>query len=361
MPAIDLALGGLSRLFGVGVRLRHSAYRSGWLKRHRLPCKVVSVGNLTVGGTGKTPVTLFVAETLVQAGCRVAILSRGYRGKAETAGGMVGDGGRLYMDPATAGDEPYLMALRLLGSPVAVYVGKDRGRMGDLAVGAFDPDVILLDDGFQHLRLARDVDLVLLDAKKPFGNSHLLPRGGLREPAAALSRATAVILTRVHGDGDRSSVPPPVLERHLAGRPLFAVRHRLGWFAAAGCGTRGGPSGPERGAVRPLADLRGRTVVAFSGIARNAEFRADLEREGIAPSGFRGFPDHHRYTPEDLSVIARLASQRGAEVVLTTEKDWVKLPFPLCLPAPLGVVRLEVDLRGAREAFDAFLWSALKR
>ena len=150
---------------------------------------VVSVGNITVGGTGKTPMTIYVAQKLQQSGVRVAVISRGYKGRAESGGGVVSDGRNLLMDSEQAGDEPYLMAGRLKNIPV--IVGKNRFAAGMLAINKFQSEVIVLDDAFQHLKLSRDIDLILLDYTRPFGNTHLLPRGILREPVTALRRATA--------------------------------------------------------------------------------------------------------------------------------------------------------------------------
>jgi len=203
-PASSLVsvLSAASALYGTAQRLRAGCYRQNLLRSQKLPCSVISVGNITVGGTGKTPMTIYVVRMLQQAGVRVAVISRGYKGSAEKDGGVVSDGRHILMDSEQAGDEPFLIASRLKNIPV--IVGKNRFKAGLLAVSKFQPDVIVLDDAFQHLRLKRDIDLVLLDCARPFGNSHLLPRGKLREPVEALTRATACILTRAQSGADEA-------------------------------------------------------------------------------------------------------------------------------------------------------------
>jgi len=173
--ALERVLLACSHAYQLLTRLRIHAYERGILKQERLPCKVVSIGNITVGGTGKTPMTLYMADVLKRMGFKVAVISRGYRGRAEKRGGIVSDVETIRMKPEEAGDEPYLMSLKLKGVPV--IVGRDRVRAGRLALGMFGSSVLLLDDGFQHVRLKRDLNFLLLEAANPFGNGYLLPRG----------------------------------------------------------------------------------------------------------------------------------------------------------------------------------------
>lgn len=184
----------LSLLYGGAHRLRCVAYQRGWRRTHRLSCPVVSIGNLVAGGTGKTPMTQFIARHAQHLGYHPVILSRGYKGRAERKGGVVSDGTTVLMTPEMAGDEPFMLASSLTGIPV--IVGQDRYRSGCLAIKQFQPDLILLDDGFQHIRLARDLNILLLDNHRPMGNGYLLPRGILREPLAAIKRADVVVFTR---------------------------------------------------------------------------------------------------------------------------------------------------------------------
>ena len=188
-----------------GKSLENSRIGRRLIPSHQLPCKVICIGNLTVGGTGKTPMTMHVAQELKRLGYNTAIVSRGYRGGAEGRGGIVSDGQSIQMGPEQAGDEPFMMARSLSGIPV--IVGKNRYAAGMLAVSEFQSDVIVLDDGFQHLRLKRDIDLVLLDRLHPFGNSYLLPRGTLREPISSLERGSACILTRCRTNRNDSATP----------------------------------------------------------------------------------------------------------------------------------------------------------
>ncbi|WP_054690049.1 tetraacyldisaccharide 4'-kinase [Desulfosarcina cetonica] len=204
--SLETLLSVLSTIYGGITALRASGYAKGWLKSRRLPCKVVSIGNLVAGGTGKTPMTIYVAQLLHEMGWRVVVLSRGYRGRMETMGGVVSDGHRLLATVEDAGDEPYLMARCLKGVPV--LVGRQRYQAGLLAIRAFGAEVIVLDDAFQHLKLKRDLNLVLLDHHQPFGNGHLLPRGLLREPLSSLRRAHAWFL-------------PVVTERPYRWRQMF--------------------------------------------------------------------------------------------------------------------------------------------
>ena len=221
-PSLEGCLYLFSRLYGAGVSLRHRLYGAGFLKAGSLPCRVISVGNLAVGGTGKTPMTIYVAGLLKGLGYRVVVISRGYQGRKEKSGGIVSDGQTIQMGPQDAGDEPYLMALKLEGVPV--LVGKDRFRIGMMAVREFVPDVLVLDDGFQHLKVHRDLDLLLLDASRPFGNGHLLPRGVLREPIDRLNRGDAIVLTRSDGDF-MPDEDGQIIREHFKGKPVFRSKH----------------------------------------------------------------------------------------------------------------------------------------
>ncbi len=319
-----------SRLYGLVVRTRSRLYGRGYLPVRRLPCRVISIGNIVAGGTGKTPATLWLAARLREAGHGVAVVSRGYGGTAGKRAGVVSDGREIRMGPEMAGDEPYMMATRLPGVPV--LVGADRYRSGLRAVERFGSGVILLDDGFQHLKLFRDLDLVLLDGSRPLGNGHLLPGGPLREPPSALARARGVVLTRWEGGGP----VPAVIHRHAPGVPVFRSVHEPYPHLFLGAGQRPPAAVPAgTGSGGDLPPLSGRRVMGVSGIARNDAFRETLRRLGADPVGFRGFPDHHRYTGADIRSVLETARQQGAELLVTTEKDWVRLadrsPWPLDL------------------------------
>ena len=214
----------VSKVYGGAVKLRRNFYKQAVFKSKRLPCSIISIGNITVGGTGKTPMTIYVAKVVKQLGYNVAVISRGYKGKAEKIGGIVSDGKALLMTPEIAGDEPYMIAKRL--NDVPVIIGRNRFEAGRQAISKFDPDVIVLDDGFQHLKLQRDLDLVLLDYRKPFGNGHLLPRGVMREPASALLNANAVILTRSDAvNGNEMSSSLKRLHFYERNKPVYRTFH----------------------------------------------------------------------------------------------------------------------------------------
>lgn len=348
-------LGGWAHFYGAAMQYRARLYQHRWLASHRLPCKVVSVGNITIGGTGKTPMALYLARMINAAGCRTAVVSRGYKGRAETRGGVVSDGHVLRMDSDTAGDEPYLMAQQLLASGVPVIVGRNRVRAGWLAVERFQTEVLVLDDGFQHLRLQRDLDLVLLDAARPFGNGHMLPRGILREPLSALSRADACLLTRC---------PPAIVGRKLfhenakkrrqtsvaGAQRVFPAAHEpyLAEWISEGR--------PDRQIeMPPLEELLRQPVFVFSGIARNDDFKAALCQMGFDLRGWTGFDDHHRYTRADLTALETRADRRGAKIMVTTQKDRVKIDPAWIRCMPLLVVGVQMDLGVYAEAFQRFV------
>lgn len=329
---------GASGAYKMAVRLQGACYAAGILPVRRLPCRVISIGNITAGGTGKTPMTIYTAQLMQQMGYRPVVLSRGYRGALEKRGGVVSDGYRLFADPRLAGDEPFMMACRLGGVPV--LVGKDRFASGMRAVADFDPDVILLDDGFQHRRLHRDLDLVLVDAKTGFGNGRMLPAGVLREPVGALCRAHAVIVTRSLQNAGRIEIPGIP-----AGIPVFCAEH-----APYVAGVYSGSDGRalEMGAPglsEEFGFLRGRRVYAFSGIARNGEFRAVLEQRIGPLAGFKAYADHYFYTDADLAGIAGAANACSADYLATTEKDFVRVAGRFAADVRIVVVGVRIVLQ----------------
>jgi tetraacyldisaccharide 4'-kinase len=341
-------LSAISLAYGGGVRLRTAVYDNRVIKSQHLPCVVISIGNVTVGGTGKTPLTIYLAETIRRLGYGVVIISRGYGGSAESSGGIVSDGQRIHMHADECGDEPYMMAQRL--ETIPVMVGKNRYQSGLTAVKMFRPDVILLDDAFQHRRLARDLDLVLLDAKNPFGNGHLFPRGILREPAASLKRGHAVIFTRAE---KARHLPEKRVQPYLESRPVFYSDHRPKLVKIIA-----GKSRPGEESNGPLLDkgldfLKGKKVLAFAGIARNEDFFNTIPNFGCHLSEVISFSDHHRYHRRDLQRIQRAAADQHADCLLTTEKDFYRLSCPWDGSFTLGVVG--VDLVFKDDGFDGFI------
>jgi tetraacyldisaccharide 4'-kinase len=294
----------ISLAYALIQRLRAIFYRTGVLKSRRLPIPVISIGNLTVGGTGKTPVTAHIARFLLSQGYRVAALSRGYGGSLEGHTVVVSDGTTIMLQPGQCGDEPFLLASTIPG--LMVVIGSDRYAAGLLAMELLAPDVFLLDDGFQHMRLQRDLDILLLDHSRPFGNGWTLPAGLLREPASAISRGGLIIRTRCSGD----IRPLPSLIR----KPVCYARHELTDALPLAGGT-------------PLsfAVLQDKDVLAFAGIAEPHLFFEDLRRMGLNLVETIVFSDHTEYSEQQLSAIMSAMHTSGAQFCITTEKDGVKL------------------------------------
>jgi len=329
---MSLALAPLSALYGAIVRARLVLYRAGALASRGAGAPVVSVGNLTAGGTGKTPLVGWVARSLAREGRRVCVLSRGYRRADERRRVVVSDGVRLLADAREGGDEPRLLAEQLLGV-ASVVSDADRVAAARWATEVLGADALVLDDGFQHLRLARDLDVVTLDATDPWGGGRLLPRGRLREPAAGLARAGCVVITRADLatdlDGLRAEVarlcPAPVLASRLRTRALRPLRPE-----------------PDAG---PPGGGRPRRAAAFCAVGNPRAFFAHLRADGHELAHTRAFPDHHAYTQADLDRLAREAEARGASALLTTAKDAVKLRA-LTSPLPCYVVHVEPVIEG---------------
>jgi len=323
----------LELLYRAFLRLRLAAYGRGWLPRRRLPAKVISVGNLTVGGTGKTPMVITLAAGLERRGRRVAVLTRGY-GRRERLPLVINGRGEVEKyRPELMGDEPIVLARRL--PEVTIGIGADRyalGRQISEMEAPRPPDVFLLDDGFQHLRLARDLDIVLLDSTRPFGNGAVLPAGPLREPRRALARADLIVLTRVAENGGEAKLLEEI--RGLNPRaPVFRARTKLaGVFDAA----------THRAAN--LYALKQQPALAFCAVGNPEAFAADLARWEFSVAGAVAFPDHHRYQISDFKSIIAQADRLGARVLLTTEKDMVNLTVvPPSLP-PTFYCRIELVL-----------------
>jgi tetraacyldisaccharide 4'-kinase len=324
-------------------RLRIQVYLRGWASVKRLPCRVISVGNLTLGGTGKTPMVEAIATLLRQHGYRVGVLSRGYGGRDREAITVVSDGARCLVPPEVAGDEPVLLAEHLAGIPVVV--GRDRYAAGMLAVERFGVDVLVLDDGFQHLQLARDLDILLLDAARPFGTGRLFPRGDLRERPSALARADVIVFTRWE---QGMPAPPSALRRTHPLPPSFRSCHEP-------CGVRALPDGQ----TLPLSALKARSVLAFCGLGTPESFRRTLDRLGAVVVAFVAFPDHHPYTRSDLEEMVRAAKTRGAEVLITTEKDGIRLRRLQPLPWPVWELQILSKVMDQNPAWEAHVLGVL--
>jgi len=324
-------LRGLSFIFMGIVQLRLWLYEIGMLRYHTLGCQVLSVGNLTVGGTGKTPVVEVFARLLAANGRKVAILSRGYKREKQPLTWkqklgfskedpeppqVVTDGERLLLGSAKSGDEPYMLARNLKGFGVAVIVGSDRVKSGRYAIKKLGCDTLILDDGFQHLRLKHRLDIVLVDATNPFGNGRVLPRGILREPVRNIKRAGFIFISKSRPEGE------PELRRLLR-------------------------------SLNPVAG--GKRVIAISGIAVPRGFEAGLTKLGAEVIHHAMFSDHYRYTTQDILDVMNYAVEVGADMIMTTEKDAVRFPLIEQRPMPFVFLRVEIEMLSGAEQFNEWI------
>ncbi|NKE70986.1 tetraacyldisaccharide 4'-kinase [Nitrospiraceae bacterium HYJII51-Mn-bac16s-1-B09] len=316
----------LASLYGLSCRLRILLYEKGMLPRKKVDCLVVSIGNLTVGGTGKTPFTIFLAKKWQERGYTVGIVSRGYRGTYKGPLRLVSDGQEILERPETAGDEPYLMAQRLKGIPI--LVSSDRYKGCQWLLERFHLDLILLDDGFQHIRLHRDLNILLVDATNPFGNGALLPRGALREPLSEVRRADVVIFTRSEDQADASEW---IGEIERFGKPCVRTSFQPSRLIDV-----------RNGTALPAGTLVKEPVLSFCGIGNPDSFGMLLKRLGVDLREQVVFRDHHSYQLSDLEKIRKKADQLGAKWVVTTEKDAVKIKA--LLPKDFVVWALRVDI-----------------
>ncbi|MDY6791412.1 MAG: tetraacyldisaccharide 4'-kinase [Thermodesulfobacteriota bacterium] len=339
------------------IKFRVAAYKRNIIKSKRLPCKVISIGNITVGGTGKTPMTLYIAKLVQRLDYKVVVISRGYKGRLEKSGGVVSDGNKTILGPEEAGDEPFMMAGRLKGIPV--IIGKDRFEAGKLAVREFDPDVIVLDDAFQHLKLRRDINLVLLDAKCPLGNSYLLPRGILREPPSSLFRSDALILTRA--DSKKMKVSYAEFSQLTHKLPVFITVHVPYIYKVEK--ETSAPFGriSNNSPLNCSELLKDRRVYAFAGIARNNDFLCSVKSFNCNVLGFIEFDDHHRYSDNDFKKIFYSAEKANVEFLITTEKDYARIAHRVKWPLDLLVVGVEISFGSDDKIFGNFLKERLDR
>jgi tetraacyldisaccharide 4'-kinase len=344
-----------SLVYRAASALHRAAYDRGWRRIERLPVPVVSVGNLEVGGTGKTPAVAALAQAALRAGLRPAILTRGYGGSGRS--GVLRNGAWTSGTPGAAtsksvdasgvatagvaGDEPHLLSRALPSVPVVV--GKRRAENARALLAAGERvDLFLLDDGFQHRALARQSDLVLLDARRPFGNGRLLPAGPLREPPSALRRAHHLLLT---GASPRESISDGVAR--LLDRAAPEAPRSRAWVEAGGLSSLGD-------ACAPAPELRGLSVHAVAAIARPERFRTSLEREGARVAKWSVFRDHHRFSADEARALERAAREEG-HVLVTTAKDAVRL-VPLQVPGSAWwVFSIALEVEGGWDALLAGL------
>jgi tetraacyldisaccharide 4'-kinase len=343
----------LSKVYGRIVALRLWLFRERALNDHDLGCMVISIGNLTVGGTGKTPVVELFAKALQGHGRKVAILSRGYKSRRkkkkrkarwfgrpapEEPPRVVSDGNELLLDSLQAGDEPYMLAANLPGVPVVV--DKNRVKAGRHALRHLDVDTLLLDDGLQYVRMRRRIDVVLVDRTAPFGNEHMLPRGTLREPARNLRRASYIFLTKCNGEPNDPIIGR--IRRYNRTAEIIECTHRPRYLQHLVTGERLG-----------LEELQGKFVGAISGIAVPEGFEKGLEKLGATVAIAERYADHHRFREAEVVDFLDRCLRRDLHIVVTTEKDAVRFPELARLDIPVYFLRIEIDILGGREHFDA--------
>lgn len=343
----------LSKVFLLVVKLRRFLYNVRLLRDSTLGVQVIAIGNITVGGTGKTPVVEKFARELQNQGRTVAILSRGYRSKPPpltkrlidrllfrsdtTPPRVVSDGKSLLLDSETAGDEPYMLASNL--KDVIVLVDKDRVKAGRYAIEKFGCDTLLLDDGFQYWKLAgRRRDIVLIDCQAPFGNEHLLPRGTLREPGSHLARASTIFITK--SDGNTAKLRARIA-KHNSTAGIIECIHQPLYFEDVFTGER-----------RDLDILKGRRVAALSGIAQPESFENSLVKLGAELVYSKRFADHHRFTQQEILNAVNRGKKRQAEIIITTQKDAVRFPKIDRRDLPFYFMRVEIKIVAGAKDFN---------
>ncbi len=344
-------LHGLSFIYERIVQLRLFLYRKRILRERTLGCLVISIGNLTVGGTGKTPIVEKFARALQAGGRRVAILSRGYKSVpqrskrtwlqrlgngTEDPPRVVSDGQSLLLDSLTAGDEPYMLAHNL--KDVIVLVDKDRVKSGKMAIDKWKVDTLLLDDGLQYLHLKHRLDIVLVDRQAPFGNEFLLPRGTLREPPRNLKRASYIFITKSTGENDALIERIRLYNRtaeiiECAHKPLYLENIITG-------------------EILPLERLRGTFIGSICGIAVPESFEGGLRNLGACVDLAIHYIDHHRYTEAEIQRFISRCLRRDLEMIVTTEKDAVRMPRLADTPVPIYFLRVEIEILSGQESWE---------
>ncbi|MBC7997347.1 MAG: tetraacyldisaccharide 4'-kinase [Leptolyngbya sp.] len=319
--------------YGIGSYVRLKAYSQGYIKRVRLPIPVVSVGNITCGGTGKTPMAIDISRRLIAAGYRVAILSRGYGRKSKKKTAVVSDGKGTFASIEDSGDEPLLIARSV--PEAIVIVGSSRAESADVAINEYGADAIVLDDGFQHIKIERDIDLVLIDYNDEPDKDSLLPAGRLREPLSALIRAKVVVITKIPQNPDEEKLENlrRLISKYATRAEIAAAR-----FVPKHLKTHSGTVSIDK--------LKGQRVIGFCGVARPESFARTLESLGCEVVDLKGFSDHHWYSPEELTALEKHMRTSNASAVVTTEKDMIKIPAHDRLNQHLIAVEMGVEWLG---------------
>jgi tetraacyldisaccharide 4'-kinase len=351
----------LSHLYRGIVQMRLWLYRKRLMRERTLGCLVISIGNLTMGGTGKTPVVEKFARALQAGGRRVAILSRGYKSKKlpllrrlwfsltnrkPYQPRIVSDGRSILLDSRMAGDEPYMLAVNL--KDVIVLVDKNRVASGRYAIEQMGCDTLLLDDGMQFLRLRHRLEIVLVDRQAPFGNEYLIPRGTLREPPGNLRRASYIFITKSTGQGNEELITR--IRKYNRTAEIIECSHKPQYLEQVLTGER-----------LPLEWLRGKHVGALSAIAAPKSFEDGLKGLGAKVELSRQFADHHRFTEREVTGFLKRCGNRALDAVITTEKDYVRLPRLTAPEVPIYFLRVEIEILSGAESWQSCVDRICKR
>ncbi|MEO6847766.1 MAG: tetraacyldisaccharide 4'-kinase [Chthoniobacterales bacterium] len=338
------------------VQCRLKLYRDRYFHQRALGCPVISVGNLTVGGTGKTPVVEMLARELLKGGRKVAILTRGYKSVAKPLTSriidkifrnkgvflprIVSDGQSLLLDSRRAGDEPFMLANNLKGVPV--LVDKDRAKSGLFAIQHFGADTLLLDDGLQYLRLQHRIDIVLIDCQSPFGNEYLLPRGTLREPCHNLQRANYIFITKSTTTGNAALIER--IRTYNKTAEIIECAHRSKYLRNI-----------VTGEIHPLEFLQGKTIASICGIAVPESFENALRHLGAEIEIAKSYTDHHRFSNKEIENFIRRCGRRNIPAILTTEKDAVRFPRIIEPEVPIYFLRVEIEILSGHTSWERLL------
>lgn len=351
-------LRGMSYLYEFGVSCKLAMYNSGIMHKEKLPCCVISIGNITVGGTGKTPTAQKMAGIVKAMGYRVVILNRGYRSHWGKEIGVVSNGEKIFMTAYEAGDEAYLMAKTLPGIPV--IIGKNRAVTGRYAVEKMNAEVIIMDDGYQHWQLERDLDVVLVDTLNMFGNGCVLPRGTLREPLENLSRGNIFLLTKTDQSSKLSRIQlRNTIAKYNAGAPVVESIHHPKNFVEIADWYKGISNN-----YRDLEELRGKNVMVFSAIGNPSSFEQTLSSIGLNILEAVRYPDHHDYGMLEMQYINERASSLNAVAMVATAKDAVKIPTEFIYSdreIPLYILNMDICITEGMDKFREYIDNAIQK
>ena len=336
----------LSLIYTLAVKLRLIAYRTGFFETDALPAYVISVGNLTTGGTGKTPFVVMLAKFASRNGIRTAVLSRGYKRRKSHRFLIVSDGTKTLVSSEESGDEAFLLAKKL--DSVPVLVSKKRSRIGFLALKLFNSQLLLLDDGYQHLSIKRDLNILLIDSLRQFGNNSLLPAGPLREPIKEIRRADIIVLTKCKDIHSTHGFSSYLQERHPE-IPILRADHspEKVWL-------------PLKNKSYTPQFLSGKRIVAFAGLASPEDFFIMIEDLGGIIVHSRSFPDHKYYNKREIKELANLKELLNADFLLTTEKDWARIDGKTGYDDTLAILTIKIRLLPGQEREKKKLFCVIK-